>query len=940
MYRWLIMFLVVVSLSVLFTLPSLMAFAGTPGADAAALPCHQIEPAADGLRLTLRDCAGPLVPDDPVATARAFLQAHHTALGMAPDLSDLAFKDLKYGLASSHVRFRQLWAGYPVFGAETSVHMGRNGRVQVAHVKHLPDLQVVLPVHRISGDEAKAIAAASIRFKPEAGTHGTARRQLLVFPLDAHHGRLAWQVEIFANCPLGDWLMLVDAESGEILHQENRISLDSGSGAVFNPNPVQTSGSPTSFPSDNNDADSPALQSQERNVTLLGIRSAATNPLHQLKGEYVDVTFQSSAYKPAGQAQEPTGQYFYHRDDDRFEEVMVYYHIDRAERYFQSLGFSNSNFPPNGIRDYPTKANAHWYTDDQSFYSTGDNAVHFGDGGVDDAEDADIILHEYGHAVQHDQNSSWGGGEMDAMGEGFGDYLAASLSADLGDPTYQSVHAACVGDWDAVSYNPGNPACLRRVDGNKHYPEDLTGEEHEDGEIWSRALWDIRQAVGGEVADRIILESHFYLPGRSMMRDGAEAILDADQNLYGGAHRTAIVMAFYQRGILEAPGPNFASSTKMAEPIGVRPGGLLTYTLTLTNSGTTDAQQVWMTDTLIPLITYVGELSSSDGGALYDSASRSVVWHGAISQTRSVTITFQVRVTTTISTGTYLTNTAIITDPTMIVTQTATATAMVPRRILLVDDDEGKTYDQYYTAALDALHRSYDVWNVATAGSPGMLLSAYPMVLWLTGDDWSTTLTVEDRAVLAAYLDTGGRLFISGQDIGWDLGRSTSSADERAFYHDYLHASFVEDDMNLYDLTGSDFLKGLDVRIQGGDGASNQDYPSDISPANGGVAVYYYTAHPTSSAAVRYAGDNRAVYFAFGFEAINTAADRRAVMDAVLNWLCTPSDMNCDGHIDAVDIEAVAARWGSSDYDPEYDLDYDGDHDIVDVQRVASQWGT
>ena len=55
-------------------------------------------------------------------------------------------------------------------------------------------------------------------------------------------------------------------------------------------------------------------------------------------------------------------------------------------------------------------------------------ALHMGDGGVDDAEDADVIVHELGHAIQDAQVPGFGPGtktEQAAIGEGFGDFLAA-----------------------------------------------------------------------------------------------------------------------------------------------------------------------------------------------------------------------------------------------------------------------------------------------------------------------------------------------------------------------------------------------------------------------------------------------------------------------------------------------------------------------------------
>ena len=273
-----------------------------------------------------------------------------------------------------------------------------------------------------------------------------------------------------------------------------------------------------------------------------------------LIGEFVDLATLNSPSLPDVDANEPSRIYEYDRDDERFEQVTIYHSVDSIQQYFHTLGFDDDSGPTaNGIRDFPTLANAHWFTDDQSFYSTGDDAIHFGDGGVDDGEDGDIIAHEYGHAIQHNQNAAWGGGEMGAMGEGFGDYLAASFYADAGDPAYQAAHAAAVGEWDATAYSSDNPPNLRRVDGNKVYPDDLVGQVHADGEIWSAALWDIRAELGGPVTDTLVLESHFGLPGGATMPDAAEQILIADQNINGGANEAAIRQAFEDRGILEPP---------------------------------------------------------------------------------------------------------------------------------------------------------------------------------------------------------------------------------------------------------------------------------------------------------------------------------------------------------------------------------------------------
>ncbi|MFQ5418562.1 MAG: hypothetical protein ACE5FL_16160 [Myxococcota bacterium] len=73
--------------------------------------------------------------------------------------------------------------------------------------------------------------------------------------------------------------------------------------------------------------------------------------------------------------------------------------------------------------------------------------------------------------------------------------------------------------------------------------------EHDNGEIWSTTLWDIRKKLGGRVADTLVVESHFQLDGFTTMARGARAILDADRNLTGGAHRRKLRNVFRAREI-------------------------------------------------------------------------------------------------------------------------------------------------------------------------------------------------------------------------------------------------------------------------------------------------------------------------------------------------------------------------------------------------------
>ncbi|MGZ6644963.1 MAG: M36 family metallopeptidase [Solirubrobacteraceae bacterium] len=305
---------------------------------------------------------------------------------------------------------------------------------------------------------------------------------------------------------------------------------------VFAPNPVADLGIQTL--TDQKDADyfsaDPALARAYHRVTLTDLDGSGT-----LTGTYAKVISET------GKAAANTGSGFvYTRDQDQFEQTMGYYWVTQAQRYIQSLGFG-STLPAVNKRQQLLRINQ--FGGDNSFYreGTGKLTITFGKGGVDDAEDAEVIVHEYGHSVQDNQVPGFGSTpEAGAIGEAFGDYLAVTVSEHYA-PTADE---PCVADWDSTSYTSTVPHCLRRVDGNKLYPRDLVGEVHADGEIWSRALWDIHRALNARLADTIIIRAQFRFTPAISMPDAAHATI-VTAGLYGTSAQRAVQAAFAARGL-------------------------------------------------------------------------------------------------------------------------------------------------------------------------------------------------------------------------------------------------------------------------------------------------------------------------------------------------------------------------------------------------------
>jgi len=212
--------------------------------------------------------------------------------------------------------------------------------------------------------------------------------------------------------------------------------------------------------------------------------------------------------------------------------------------------------------------------------------------------------------------------------------------------------------------------------------------------------------------------------------------------------------------------------------------------------------------------------------------------------------------------------------------------------VLVVDDDGGESYDEYFTAALESAGKTYGVWDRGTSALTQEVADTFNVLVWNVGFAFPT-LDADDQVFLTGYLDEGKSLFLSGQDVGWDLNSGNPAV---AWYRSHLHALYIRDDTNIMDIVGvagDPLTDGMDLRITGGDGASNQDYPDEISAydADGTVILNYESGSSTYGAAVRSVDSDtgaHVIYLGFGFEAIDNAQDRQDLLGPAVTWLQGP----------------------------------------------------
>ena len=225
-----------------------------------------------------------------------------------------------------------------------------------------------------------------------------------------------------------------------------------------------------------------------------------------------------------------------------FGAVMCYYYIDLAARRISLSGYS----VPNGLKNFRIDPHGMNGSRNAQYVSNG-NYIHMGSGSasgntfIPACEDADVILHEYGHAMQY----NLGAGNVSttnenvSVKEGSSDYWATTFNRSL----YPNKWAE-LGLW----FGEGVP--VRRTDLNWVYPTNYV-QGHTGGQIWSSALMKIWSDLGKDITDKLFLETHFLWGLSPNMRDAATAFMQADLHLYNGSHLCQIYSRLQEHGLID-----------------------------------------------------------------------------------------------------------------------------------------------------------------------------------------------------------------------------------------------------------------------------------------------------------------------------------------------------------------------------------------------------
>jgi uncharacterized repeat protein (TIGR01451 family) len=212
-------------------------------------------------------------------------------------------------------------------------------------------------------------------------------------------------------------------------------------------------------------------------------------------------------------------------------------------------------------------------------------------------------------------------------------------------------------------------------------------------------------------------------------------------------------------------------------------------------------------------------------------------------------------------------------------------TIAVTKPILLVDnDDNNPDVQSYYRAALDAGGYQYDVWDLdSDPNLPPNYLDAHQAVVWFTGGSYPGPI-LPYESELATFLNKGGKLFMSGQDI---LDQAAGTTD---FVKNYLHIDWdgteAQNDIGTTTVTAvqtNTVMTGLGTYGMDFTTVGLPDYSDEITPIAPAIPAFLDDSSMTDALTVS-ADNYKVMFLAFPFEVMGTAQDKADVLMHAMDY--------------------------------------------------------
>lgn len=184
---------------------------------------------------------------------------------------------------------------------------------------------------------------------------------------------------------------------------------------------------------------------------------------------------------------------------------------------------------------------------------------------------------------------------------------------------------------------------------------------------------------------------------------------------------------------------------------------------------------------------------------------------------------------------------------------------------------------------------TYDVFVVLDYGTgpDASTMAGYDIVVWETGDTYNDeTLLSADRTAIGSYLDGGGKMFISGSGVAYDLESGTDQ--DATWEQNYLGTDYLGDQTDFgVGLTGQNETVGEELAsipyFDRGTGAYST-HIAGVATAVGSTVNFRNTRYVPSDQNIGFEKTN-VVFLSFEYEGLGTRQDRADLMENIINHL-------------------------------------------------------
>lgn len=470
--------------------------------------------------------------------AREWIGQHRDELKLK-DADTFKLSFVRKSPSGETLRFQQVVGEVFVYQSEIVIHFNPNNEITSMTDSYVDRNANINTTPAISSAAAIQNANKAIEAKIVDGfSFQQCKLYVYNFPTAA---KLVYRVATSPNSGTGVWETLIDAQTGEVLGVKDialyafepkaektgsyaPFALTTGTAMVYNPDPLsQAHVTYAGAYVDNNDAANTSLNNARVSVVLPEIDLTAG--VYKLKSSYAEIKNISNPNK--GLFTQATNAFNFNRNQDGFEAVNAFYHIDKSLRYInETLGIPcrptlNSGlvgFDPSALYDASNGGDQ-----DNSQYDGNSQTLEFGEGGVDDAEDADVVLHELGHGI-HDWVTGGNSSSLTGLGEGSGDYWAMSYSRSLNQWASNEAAYNWMFSWDG--HNEFWSGRLTNV--TFTYPQTGANSQiHIYGQIWATALMKIYDVIGKTKTDKAFIEGLAMTGSTANQKTAATAVRQA-----------------------------------------------------------------------------------------------------------------------------------------------------------------------------------------------------------------------------------------------------------------------------------------------------------------------------------------------------------------------------------------------------------------------------